>query len=66
MVGSCNKRANSAENRVPGKKIFFKEKKRVRRSQLILGQEMSMTTVDNLEKNNHSSDWRVFNADDFS
>jgi hypothetical protein len=27
---------------------------------------MSMTTVDNLEKNNHSSDWRVFNADDFS
>lgn len=51
----------------PEKKRFFQGRKGIGRfAASILGQEMSMTTVDKLgEKTTTVIDWRVFNADDF-
>lgn len=51
----------------PGKKRFFQGRKGIGRfAASILGQEMSMTTVDKFgEKTTTVIDWRVFNADDF-
>jgi signal transduction histidine kinase len=51
----------------PLKKRFFQGRKGIGRfAAAILGQEMSMTTVDELgEKTTTIIDWRVFDADDF-
>jgi len=51
----------------PEKKRFFQGRKGIGRfAASILGQEMSMTTVDKFgEKTTTVIDWRVFKADDF-